>query len=119
MTSAITRVGTRRRPVQALALFVGGVFLLFGAAGVLAASSTGASRLFLAAGGFVYLLLWVYGAAVHSTDHDGDPANFAPFNSADNLLHLGLGAGMVLLAVLATVAERAQGRYPGREQRGA
>ncbi|MFD0206212.1 MULTISPECIES: DUF4383 domain-containing protein [Saccharothrix] len=163
MTSSTDRVGTRRRPVQALALLVGVVFLLvgvlgfvpgatadldrigfagphseallfglfqvsvlhnalhllFGVAGILAASSRAASRLFLGAGGFLYLLLWVYGSVVHSTGHDGDAANFAPFNPADNLLHLGLGAGMIISAVLATVLERAQGRYPGREQRGA
>ena len=93
--------------------------LLFGVAGILAASSRGASRLFLVAGGFLYLLLWVYGSVVHSIDHDGGAANFAPFNPADNLLHLGLGAGMIIFAVLATVAERARARYPGREQRGA
>ncbi|WP_367128027.1 DUF4383 domain-containing protein [Saccharothrix sp. HUAS TT1] len=162
MTTSAERVGARRRPVQALALFVGVVFLLvgvlgfvpgatadldritfagphsgaelfgvfqvsvlhnalhllFGVAGVLAAATRGASRLFLVAGGFAYLLLWIYGSVVHSIDHEGGPANFAPVNPADNLLHLGLGAGMVLLAVLATVAERSAGRYPGREQRG-
>ncbi|MFE9747984.1 DUF4383 domain-containing protein [Saccharothrix saharensis] len=163
MTTSTDRVGTRRRPVQGLALFVGAVFLLvgvlgfvpgvttaldglrfagphseallfglfqvsvlhnalhllFGVAGILAASTRGASRLFLSAGGFLYLVLWVYGSVVHSIDHDGGPANFAPFNPADNLLHLGLGAGMIIAAVLATVFERARGRYPGREQRGA
>ncbi len=93
--------------------------LLFGVAGILAASSRGASRLFLGAGGFLYLVLWVYGSVVHSIDHDGGPANFAPFNPADNLLHLGLGAGMIISAVLTTVFERARGRYPGREQGGA
>lgn len=93
--------------------------LLFGVAGILAASSRGASRLFLVAGGFLYLVLWAYGSVVHSIDHDGGAANFAPVNPADNLLHLGLGAGMIISAVLATVAERARGRYPGREQRGA
>ncbi|WP_447008139.1 DUF4383 domain-containing protein [Saccharothrix isguenensis] len=92
--------------------------VLFGVAGVLAAWTWGASRLFLAAGGFLYLLLWVYGSVVHSLDHDGGAANFAPFNPADNLLHLGLGAGMILLAVLGTVYDRTHGQYPGREQRG-
>jgi hypothetical protein len=92
--------------------------LLFGVAGIAAARTRGASRLFLGAGGFLYLLLWVYGAVVHSIDHDGGAANFAPFNPADNLLHLGLGAGMVVLAVLGTAFERAHGQYPGREQRG-
>ncbi|WP_158841168.1 DUF4383 domain-containing protein [Saccharothrix deserti] len=162
MTTSAERVGTRRRPVQALALLVGVVFLLvgvlgfvpgategldrigfagphseamlfglyqvsvlhnvlhlaFGVAGIAAAWTRGASRLFLGAGGFLYVLLWVYGSVVHSMDHDGGTANFAPFNPADNLLHLGLGAGMVLLAVLGTAFEGARGQYPGREQRG-
>ncbi|MFT7840410.1 DUF4383 domain-containing protein [Saccharothrix sp. BKS2] len=158
MTSATERTGTRRRPVQAIALLVGAVFLLvgvlgfipgitahfdhlgfagtgsraelfglfqvsvlhnlvhllFGVAGVLAARAAGASRAFLVVGGFVYLLLWVYGSAVDAAGG----ANFVPFNAADNLLHLGLGVGMVLLAVIATFAERSRGRYPGTEQRG-
>ncbi|ONI90015.1 hypothetical protein ALI22I_13990 [Saccharothrix sp. ALI-22-I] len=162
MATSAEGVGTRRRPVQVLALLVGVVFLLvgvlgfvpgatdgldrigiagphseamlfgvfqvsvlhnvlhllFGAAGIAAARTRGASRLFLGAGGFLYLLLWVYGSVVHSVDYDGGAANFAPFNPADNLLHLGLGAGMVLLAVLSTAFERAHGQYPGREQRG-
>ncbi|MFE2752744.1 DUF4383 domain-containing protein [Actinosynnema sp. NPDC059335] len=95
------------------------VHLLFGVAGIAAAATRGAARAFLVVGGFAYLLLWIYGSVVHSMDHDGGAANFVPVNPADNLLHLGLGAGMVVLAVVATVAERAQGRYPGREQRGA
>lgn len=92
--------------------------LLFGVAGILSAWTWGASRVFLAAGGFLYLLLWAYGSVVHSMGHGGGGANFAPFNPADNLLHLALGAGMVLLAVLGTVAERTHGQYPGREQLG-
>lgn len=88
--------------------------LLFGVAGILAAGTRGASRLFLGAGGFLYLLLWVYGSVVH----EDSAANFAPFNPADNLLHLGLGAGMILLAVLGTALERSRGQYPGREQGG-
>ncbi|MGM1062348.1 DUF4383 domain-containing protein [Saccharothrix sp. Mg75] len=90
------------------------VHLLFGVAGVLGSRARGTARLFLVAGGFAYLLLWVYGSIV---GEDGG-ANFAPFNAADNLLHLGLGVGMVLLAVVATVVERSRGQYPDREQRG-
>ncbi|MFD1149249.1 DUF4383 domain-containing protein [Saccharothrix hoggarensis] len=94
------------------------VHLLFGVAGVAAARSWGSARLFLGAGGFLYLLFWVYGSVVHAIGHAGGAANFLPFNSADNLLHLGLGVGMILLAVLGTALERAHGQYPGREQRG-
>jgi hypothetical protein len=46
--------------------------------------------------------LWVYGLAI---DHDTD-ANFVPLNDADNWLHLGLGAGMVLLGLLLTDRHR-------------
>lgn len=54
------------------------------------------ARYFLAIGGLVYLALWIYGLAV---DH-GTDANFVPLNDADNWLHLGLGVGMLLLALL-------------------
>ena len=44
-------------------------------------------------GGAVYLVLWVYGLVVD----DEHQANFVPVNSADDWLHLVLGAGMVAL----------------------
>ncbi|NML51990.1 DUF4383 domain-containing protein [Streptomyces sp. R302] len=72
------------------------VHLLFGAAGVVMSRTAGTARAFLVGGGFVYLLLWLYGVLV---DLDGD-ANFVPFDTADNWLHLGLGAAMVLLGVV-------------------
>jgi hypothetical protein len=81
------------------------VHLAFGVVGLAAARTAGASRSFLAIGGLVYLALWVYGMAV---DH-GTDANFVPLNEADNWLHLALGAGMVLLAVL-TWTRRDAGR---------
>lgn len=87
------------------------VHLVFGVAGVLASRARGAARAFLMAGGFVYLLLWVYGSIIH----DGGPL---PVNAADNWLHFALGAGMILLGVVTTMRERARGRYPGPEQQG-
>ncbi len=67
------------------------VHLLFGVIGLAAARTSGAARTFLVGGGAVYLVLWVYGLAIgHTSD-----ANFVPFNTADNWLHLGLGIGMV------------------------
>lgn len=72
------------------------VHLAFGLVGLAAARAANASRSFLAIGGLIYLALWVYGMAV---DHQSD-ANFIPLNDADNWLHLGLGAGMILLALL-------------------
>lgn len=82
------------------------VHLLFGVAGLAAASRHAASTSYLLVGGIIYLLLWIYGLAI---DHDSD-ANFVPLDDADNWLHLGLGAVMVILGL-------ALGRRP-RETRG-
>jgi hypothetical protein len=84
------------------------VHLLFGVAGLLAAKAARTARGYLVVGGGVYLLLWVYGSAVG--EHMA--ANFVPFNIADNWLHLGLGAGMIVLGVAGTAHERSKGEYP-------
>src|SRR5215475_10630731 len=63
------------------------VHLLFGVVGLLMARSVAGATAFLIGGGAVYLVLWLYGlAAGHDT-----AANFVPFNTADNWLHLLLG----------------------------
>ncbi len=67
------------------------VHLLFGVVGLAAARTAGAARGFLLGAGAVYLALTVYGFLINSDS----PANFVPVNTADNLLHLGLGLGMV------------------------
>ncbi|HEV2784141.1 MAG TPA: DUF4383 domain-containing protein [Actinophytocola sp.] len=72
------------------------IHLLFAVAGLALATTAGAARGFLLGGGVVYLLLALYGAVI---DQDG-AANFIPVNTADNWLHLGLGAGMVGLGLL-------------------
>jgi len=72
------------------------VHLLFGIAGLLMARSHTQSRAYLLYGGIIYLVLWIYGLVI---GHDS-PANFVPFNNADNWLHLVLGIGMVALALL-------------------
>ena len=69
------------------------VHLLFGVLGLAAARTATASRSFLVGGGALYLALWLYGMVI---DKASD-ANFVPFNTADDWLHLGLGAGMVLI----------------------
>ena len=69
------------------------VHLAFGVLGLAAAKALNASRLFLLGGGLVYLALFVYGIVI---DKESD-ANFVPVNEADDWLHLGLGAGMILL----------------------
>ncbi|GAB3586795.1 hypothetical protein GCM10027445_66020 [Amycolatopsis endophytica] len=78
------------------------VHLLFGVAGLLLARSPGAARGYLVLGGFVYLLLWIYGLAIDQNSG----ANFVPVNSADNWLHLGLGVGMIALGWGLTAVER-------------
>jgi hypothetical protein len=79
------------------------VHLLFGIAGLALARTVAGARTFLIGGGVVYLVLWLYGLVVgeYST------ANFFPFNTADNWLHLLLGVGMIGLGLVT-------GRAPAR-----
>jgi hypothetical protein len=72
------------------------VHLLFGAAGLALARTVSGARLYLIGGGAVYAVLWLYGLVI---DH-GSGANFVPFNTADNWLHLALAIGMVALGLL-------------------
>ena len=67
------------------------VHLLFGIAGLAMAKSIASAKTFLIGGGAIYLVLFAYGLVV---PHDSS-ANFVPVNMADNLLHLGLGIGMI------------------------
>jgi hypothetical protein len=69
--------------------------LAFGVVGAVMARSYAAARAYLLLGGLVYLGLWLHGLLIA---HDS-PANFVPVNGAGNWLHLGLGAGMVLLGL--------------------
>lgn len=71
------------------------VHLLFGVVGLVLARTATAARGYLIGGGIVYLALWIYGAVI---DHDTS-ANFVPVNMADQWLHLGLAALMVLLGI--------------------
>lgn len=71
------------------------VHLLFGAVGVAAARTWGASRNYLIWGGVIYVVLWVYGLLIDKES----TANFVPVNDADNWLHLALGLGMVALGL--------------------
>jgi hypothetical protein len=71
------------------------VHLLFGVAGITLAKTWAGARTFLIGGGFIYLVLFVYGAIWHSEKG----SNWIPVNWADNILHLALGAGMVVLGV--------------------
>lgn len=73
------------------------VHLLFGLVGFAMAKSVGGARTFLLGGGVVYLVVFVYGLAI-SLDSS---ANFINLNSADNVLHLLLGVGMIGLGMIA------------------
>lgn len=68
--------------------------MLMGIGGLLLASTYRRSRAYLLLGGLVFLGLWVYGLLIDLNS----PANVLPINNADNWLHLGFGATMVILA---------------------
>lgn len=72
------------------------VHLLFGVAGLAMARSYSGARTYLIVGGVIYLLLFVYGLLIDKES----AANFVPLNSADDWLHLVLGAGMLALGFL-------------------
>ncbi|HEX8631265.1 MAG TPA: DUF4383 domain-containing protein [Catenuloplanes sp.] len=74
------------------------VHLLFGLAGFALARTVSGARMYLVAGGAVYLLLWLYGIVIN---HES-ALNFVPVNTADNWLHLFLGLGMIALGILTT-----------------
>lgn len=71
------------------------VHLVVGVAGFAGARSYAAARAYLVGGGVIYLGLWIYGLLV---EH-GSNAHVIPLNGADNWLHAGIGAVMLLLAV--------------------
>jgi arginine exporter protein ArgO len=79
------------------------VHLAFGVAGIAMARTASGARAFLLAGGLIYVVLWLYGLII---DHHSG-ANFVPFNTADDWLHLVLGIGMIVLGVLLS---RSRGR---------
>lgn len=74
------------------------VHLGFGLVGLALARSVRGASSYLIGGAIVYGLVFVYGLVV---DQDSD-ANFLPINDADNVLHAGLTAGMLLLGLLLT-----------------
>ncbi|MEW1808998.1 DUF4383 domain-containing protein [Pseudarthrobacter sp. NPDC080039] len=71
------------------------VHLLFGVAGILMARTAQMARWFLLGGGAVYLILWIYGLVTGNNAG----ADFVPLNSADNWLHLVIGAAMIGLGL--------------------
>ena len=79
------------------------VHIAFGAVGLLAMRTWNWAKAYLLLGGVVYLVLWLYGTAI---DHDS-AANFVNLNTADDLLHLGLGVGLVALGLVLPRLDRA------------
>lgn len=72
------------------------IHLLFGVVGLVMSRTAGAARAFLIVGGLIYLALWVLGLLFGHVD----ALNVVPVNDADNWLHLGLGAVMLLLGLV-------------------
>jgi hypothetical protein len=67
------------------------VHLLFGIAGIALARTWDSARTYLLGAGVIYLVLFLYGLLVG----EDDDANFVPVNSADDILHLVLGLGLL------------------------
>lgn len=74
------------------------VHLLFGVAGLVLARTISGARNYLIGGGVIYLVLFLYGLVVGQESN----ANFVPLNTADDILHLVLGAGMIGLGLVLT-----------------
>ena len=74
------------------------VHLLFGIAGLALARTAAQARTYLVFGGAIYLVLFVYGLIVGQES----AANFVPVNTADDILHLILGIGMIGLGLALT-----------------
>jgi hypothetical protein len=72
------------------------VHILFGIAGLAMARRFDSARTYLIGGGAIYLVLFLYGLIIDKNSS----ANFVPLNSADNLLHLVLGLGMIALGIV-------------------
>jgi hypothetical protein len=79
-----------------VSVFHNGLHLLLGLVGLVCAFTPLTAELYLLAGGVAYLALSIFGFVI---DRDTS-ANFVPVNSADNWLHLGLAAGMIVLGLV-------------------
>ncbi len=76
------------------------VHLLFGVLGLLMAWTAVPAMGYLVGGGVDYLALWIYGMVIERES----AANFIPLNTADDWLHLFLGAGMIILGLIGWAA---------------
>lgn len=72
------------------------VHLLFGVAGLALSTTPLRAKNYLFYGGIVYGALFFYGIVISY----GSPANFVPFNAADNALHFALAGAMLTAALV-------------------
>jgi hypothetical protein len=72
------------------------VHLLFGVAGLVLSSTPLRAKNYLFYGGIAYGVLFFYGIVISY----GSPANFVPFNAADNALHIALAAAMMTASIV-------------------
>lgn len=72
------------------------VHMLFGVAGLALSRTWDGAKRFFIGGGVLYLVLFLYG--VVTSQQSG--ANFVPMNKEDDILHLGLGLGMIALGLV-------------------
>ncbi|MGI3784982.1 MAG: DUF4383 domain-containing protein, partial [Janthinobacterium lividum] len=72
------------------------VHLLLGVVGLLFSSTALRARNYLFYGGIAYGVLFFYGIVIKY----GSPANFVPFNAADNALHIALAAAMIAASLV-------------------
>jgi hypothetical protein len=86
------------------------VHLLFGVVGLALGRNAAASRNYLIWGGAIYLVLFLYGL-IFNGDSGG---NFVPVNAADNVLHLVLGIGMLVLGLALGRDVAGRSRVAGR-----
>jgi uncharacterized protein DUF4383 len=73
------------------------VHLLFGVAGLAAASSWAASKNYFVAGGVIYLVVWLYGLLIPESDSGW---NFMGMNDPTHWLHFVLGITMLAVGYL-------------------
>ncbi len=84
------------------------VHMLLGFAGLAMARSNSSAKLYLVGAGILYALLFIYGLLVPFDSS----ANFVPFNTADNWLHVVLAVLMILLGIfLGRQTDSSRGTY--------
>jgi hypothetical protein len=72
------------------------VHLLFGIAGIVLSRTRATARAYLVGGGAIYIVLFLYGLFTSQ----GSAANFVPLDHHDDILHLSLGAAMLVFGLV-------------------